>query len=76
LRPGGVRAVSGRWDWRHVPTTANGQPAVAGYTREAGQERHRLRALDVLTLDGERIAAVTAFLDPEALSRFGLPAEI
>jgi RNA polymerase sigma-70 factor, ECF subfamily len=68
--------LSGRWDWRHVATTANGQPAIAGYMREAEQESHRLRALDVLTLDGERIAEVTAVLDPEALSRFGLPAEI
>jgi RNA polymerase sigma-70 factor (ECF subfamily) len=68
--------LSGRWDWRHVATTANGQLAIADYMREAGQESHRLRALDVLTLDGERIAEVTAFLDPEALSRFGLPAEI
>jgi RNA polymerase sigma-70 factor, ECF subfamily len=68
--------LSGRWDWRHVATVANGQPAVAGYTRELGQERHRLRSLDVLTLDGERIAEVTAFLDPAALSRFGLPGEL
>jgi RNA polymerase sigma-70 factor (ECF subfamily) len=68
--------LSGQWDWRHVATTANGQPAVAGYTREAGQETHCLRTLDVLTLDGERIAEVTAFLDPEALSHFGLPRQI
>jgi hypothetical protein len=30
----------------------------------------------VLTLDGERIADFTTFLDPELLPRFGLPAEI
>jgi RNA polymerase sigma-70 factor (ECF subfamily) len=68
--------LSGKWNWRHVATAANSQVAVAGYTREPGQEQHRLRALDVLTLDGERIAEVTAFLDPEALGRFGLTAEI
>jgi RNA polymerase sigma-70 factor, ECF subfamily len=72
----GEGPLSGRWDWRHLVTTANGQPAVAGYTRAAGEARHRLRALDVLTLDGERIGEVTAFLDPEALGRLGLPAEI
>jgi RNA polymerase sigma-70 factor (ECF subfamily) len=67
--------LSNRWDWRHVMTTANGQVAVAGYLRQAGQARYRLRVVDVLTLDGERIAEVTAFLDPAALSRLGLPAE-
>jgi RNA polymerase sigma-70 factor (ECF subfamily) len=29
--------------------------------------------LVVLTLEGERIAAITQFLDPSILSRFGLP---
>jgi hypothetical protein len=31
--------------------------------------------LDVLTLDGTRIAAVTAFVTPEIFGRFGLPEE-
>jgi RNA polymerase sigma-70 factor (ECF subfamily) len=68
--------LSGRWDWRHVPTAANGQPAVAGYLRDAQGGSFRLRVLDVLTLEGERIADVTAFLDPRALSTLSLPAEI
>ena len=29
--------------------------------------------LDVLTLEGERIAAVTAFIDPSLFALFGLP---
>jgi hypothetical protein len=32
--------------------------------------------LDVLTLRGERITAVTAFVDPEIFARFGLPDEL
>jgi len=32
--------------------------------------------LDMLTLRGERIAAVTAFIDREVFARFGLPAEL
>jgi RNA polymerase sigma-70 factor (ECF subfamily) len=68
--------LSGHWEWRHIATTANGQPAIAGYTREPGQARYGLRALDVLTLDGEGIAEVTAFLDPQVLGRLGLPARL
>jgi len=31
--------------------------------------------LDVLTMRGRRIAAVTAFIDPQVFQRFGLPDE-
>ena len=68
--------LSGNWQWRHVATTANGQPAVAGYVWHPGLSVHRLRVLDVLTLANERIAAVTAFLDPTVLHRFGLSDEL
>jgi RNA polymerase sigma-70 factor (TIGR02960 family) len=47
-----------RTAWRFEVTTASGQPAMAGY--RGGQ----LRALTVLTLEGEEIAALTAFLGP------------
>lgn len=45
-----------RTAWRFEVTTASGQPAMAGY--RDGQ----LRALTVLTFEGEEIAALTAFL--------------
>lgn len=68
--------LSGEWRWRHVPTWANGQPAIGCYMWDPHGGRYRLRALDVLTVDGERIAAVTAFLDPGVLRRFGLPLDL
>lgn len=68
--------LSGQWSWRHIPAAANGQLAVAGYIRAGRGGSYRLRVLDVLTLDGERIAEVTAFLDPRALRHLSLPAEI
>ena len=34
------------------------------------------KVLDVLTLRGERIAAVTAFIDGRLFPRFGLPAQV
>ncbi len=60
--------------WRHLPVRANGQPAVACYRWDAGREHHAAAVLDVLTLEGRLIGAVTAFVDPAAFARFGLPA--
>jgi RNA polymerase sigma-70 factor, ECF subfamily len=64
--------------WRHQATRANGQLAVAGYLFDASTGRYPAHVIDVLTLDGDRIAAVTAFLlppaDAEIFARFGLPA--
>jgi RNA polymerase sigma-70 factor (ECF subfamily) len=57
--------------WRHLPAHANGQAAVGCYALRDG--RYRAAVLDVLTLDGPRVAAVTAFVDPSLFSRFGLP---
>ena len=58
--------------WRHVPTRANGQLAVGCYLWDAGTETYVAAVLDVLTLRGGSIAAVTAFVDPEIFRRFGL----
>ncbi|MGH3972570.1 MAG: sigma-70 family RNA polymerase sigma factor [Pseudonocardiaceae bacterium] len=62
--------------WRHVPTRANGQAAVGCYAWDAQRGCYVATVLDVLTLRGERIAAVTAFIDREVFARFGLPAEL
>jgi hypothetical protein len=60
----------------YQPVRASGQAAVAAYLREPGGRRHVALALDMLTLDGPRIARVTAFRSPALLTRFGLPAEL
>ena len=71
--------LSGAWRWRHVPATANGQPAIGAYTWREDEGCYRPFALDVLTLsaDGTKIAQVTSFiarsgddLTPEELLRF------
>jgi len=84
LTPGEVRER-----WQHRQAHANGQLAVAGYLQDQVSGRYVPWVIDVLTLDGELIAAVTAFLAAEALdprysqtwlpgaelfARFGLPA--
>ena len=62
--------------WRHIPTHANGQAAVGCYMWEEDAGAYRYFCVDVLTLRGDKIADVTAFIDPEGYERFGLPAEV
>jgi len=62
--------------WRHRITSANGQPAVACYAWDQLEGAFTLFALDVLTLRGERIAAVTAFIRTVEPGRFRLPEAI
>ena len=74
--------------WRHIPTRANGQLAVGCYMWDG--ERYAAAVLDVLTVRGDKVVDVTAFLAPwvfrrfgegdglmtdEMFARFGLPAE-
>jgi len=55
--------------WRHIPTRANGQLAVGCYMWDG--ERFAVAVLDVLTLRGDRVVDVTAFLAPWLFGRFG-----
>jgi RNA polymerase sigma-70 factor (ECF subfamily) len=56
-----------------VPTRANGQPAFGCYVATSETEVARAYALFVLTLQGDRISAITWFADSSVLPRFGLP---
>jgi RNA polymerase sigma-70 factor, ECF subfamily len=69
--------LSGAWRWRTVSTRANGQPALGFYAWNAEAESYRPFALNVLTLRGDQVADVTAFIarsaeprDPEAFERY------
>ncbi len=57
--------------WRHLATRANGQLAVGCYTFDPRQGRYVASVLDVITLEGGRISAVTGFITTEILSRDG-----
>jgi RNA polymerase sigma-70 factor (TIGR02960 family) len=57
---------------RIVQTRANGQPALAFYSRDATGDVFRATSLLVVTLAGRRFAALTRF-DPSVLPHFGLP---
>jgi len=58
---------------RLVPTRANSQPAFGHYIEDPHAPVARFFGVLVLTLEGNRIAAVTRFGDTAILSRFGLP---
>ena len=68
--------LAGCGSWRHLPTTANGQPAVASYLWDDAAGAHLAWSIDVLTVGDDRITEVTAFVDPSHHHRFGLPASL
>jgi RNA polymerase sigma-70 factor (ECF subfamily) len=61
--------------WRLVPTRANGQPAVAHYAWDRERGGFRSHSINVITLAGDRIAEISAFLDASVFHAFGLPAQ-
>ena len=77
--------------WKHLPTRSNGQLAVGCYLFDAGTGRYRPAAMDVLTLEGEKIRSVVGFLtaahadtsdttnwaaSAEMFARYDLPTEL
>jgi RNA polymerase sigma-70 factor (ECF subfamily) len=66
--------ASGRLDEiRLRPMRANGQPALAAYLLDHDAGEHRAYGIMVLTVEGERLAAITGFPGPEVFALFGLP---
>ena len=78
----GTRSPASSWKGRSrsggaiARSSANGQPAVGCYAWDDASGSYVARVLDVLTLRGEQIAGVTAFLAPEIFESFGLPSEL
>ena len=62
--------------WRHLPTVANGQAAVASYLCPDGADVYTPWSIDVLTLRGDRVAGVVSFLGADHVARFGLPGSL
>lgn len=62
--------------FRLLPTSANGQPAFAAYSRPVGGGPWSAHSLQVLALDGDGIAALTLFVKPDSprlFEAFGFP---
>jgi RNA polymerase sigma-70 factor, ECF subfamily len=58
---------------RVVPTRANTQPAFGCYLPDTQTAIARAYALFVLTLEGDRVSAITWFTDNSVFPHFGLP---
>jgi hypothetical protein len=59
--------------FRLVPTRANGQPAFAFYLRDRQCPIARASGIIVLTIEGDRLCAITVFHDTSVFPQFGLP---
>ena len=64
-----------RSTWRFEVTSAAGQPAMAGRRLNPETGRYEPAARSVVTFEGELVAAITSFLGPGVLGRFG-PGEV
>jgi RNA polymerase sigma-70 factor (ECF subfamily) len=65
-----------RHRWRLVPARANAQLGFGHYEWDERRERFVAHAIQVLTFDGDRIAAIMAFRSPQAFAGFGLPEQL
>jgi RNA polymerase sigma-70 factor, ECF subfamily len=70
------RPLSGASRWLLVPARASGQLAFAQYGWDEAKGRFTAHGINVLTLKGDRVAEITAFLTPEVFPGFGLADEI
>ena len=64
------------WGWKSIPTTANGQPALAFYSWDEEKQARVPFAVNVLTFEGDQVKEVDAFIlrgsqdpDPEVQAR-------
>jgi RNA polymerase sigma-70 factor (ECF subfamily) len=57
-------------DWRMLPTSANGQPAAAAYTRDR-HGNYQPYGICVLTVTGQGIRHIRSFGDPSLVAVFG-----
>ena len=62
--------------WRLLPTRANASPAFGLYRWQADTGVYQLYSLLVLSIVGEQIASIDAFLDLHSLSVFSLPSTL
>jgi RNA polymerase sigma-70 factor, ECF subfamily len=68
--------LTGCGSWRHIPTTANGQPALGCYLWNDNADAHLGWSITVLTLRGDQIAELTTFIGPHHFAPFGLPGSL
>ena len=60
-------------DWRTLPASANGRPALIGYLRQPGSPHYEAHVVDVLRISDGKIAESNAFIGAHHVAAFGLP---
>jgi RNA polymerase sigma-70 factor (ECF subfamily) len=65
-----------RRSWRMIPVGANGQLAFGAYSRSPETGVYLPHVIEVITLRGDRISEIAAFMAPQSFEAFGLPAEL
>jgi RNA polymerase sigma-70 factor (ECF subfamily) len=58
---------------RLLPTRANGGPALVAYQRDRDSGAFVAMGVHLFDVRGDRLATITAFLDPRLVAAFGLP---
>jgi RNA polymerase sigma-70 factor, ECF subfamily len=75
-----IREFLVRWpltdQWQHFPVRANGQLAVACYIYDHDEGRFVPAVIDVLTMAGDKISAITAFMTPDIFDRVAAASEL
>jgi RNA polymerase sigma-70 factor, ECF subfamily len=71
-----IRSWRGPRRYRLLPVRANGQVAFGCYLQDCSAAVFSAHGIIVLTLEGDRISALTRFTDNKNLERFGLPPEL
>ena len=56
-----------------MPARANGQPALAAYAQDDETGAHEAYGVMVFAIDGDTIAGITGFPQPELFERLALP---
>ena len=68
-----IAAWHGPRRYRLLPARASGQPAYGLYVTDGPATVFSSHGLIVLTLEGDRISAITRFVDNSVMEWFGLP---
>src|SRR5262249_31621295 len=61
------------FDWRTVPSSANGRPALVCYLRRPGSPHYEGLVVDVLRIENGKIVESNAFVGARHVAAFGLP---
>ncbi len=63
-------------DWKLVPTSANGRPAVLNYLRPGDSDTYASLSVDVLYIRDDHLASIHCFLDTRLVKAFDHPSPL